>query len=176
MKILERRVYRGPNLYAHFPVIRMRVDLGRLEQHPTGKLPGFVDELLSTVPSLVEHTCSYGTHGGFVRRMSEAEGTWMGHVLEHVPHPCAFGLAHAPHEAAVRAVRARVLDERRHRAEQLVDEAGQLARRMLLESTEVDAHPYHWEVGIEVGTTVDATLEDLHGAQSARAVRVSDPL
>ena len=84
MKILERRVYRGPNLYAHFPVIRMRVDLGRLEQHPTGKLPGFVDELLSTVPSLVEHTCSYGTHGGFVRRMSEAEGTWMGHVLEHV--------------------------------------------------------------------------------------------
>jgi cyanophycin synthetase len=84
MKILERRVYRGPNLYAHFPVIRMRVDLGPLEQHPTGKLPGFVDGLLATVPSLVEHTCSYGTHGGFVRRMSEAEGTWLGHVLEHV--------------------------------------------------------------------------------------------
>lgn len=84
MKILERRVYRGPNLYAHFPVIRLRVDLGALEQHPTGKLPGFVDRLLAAMPTLVEHTCSYGTHGGLVRRMSEADGTWLGHVLEHV--------------------------------------------------------------------------------------------
>lgn len=84
MKILERRVYRGPNLYAHFPVIRLRIDLGKLEQHPTGSLPNFVEQLVATVPSLEEHTCSYGTHGGFLRRMREAEGTWMGHVLEHV--------------------------------------------------------------------------------------------
>jgi len=28
MKILETRVYRGPNLYALGPVIRLRVDLG----------------------------------------------------------------------------------------------------------------------------------------------------
>ncbi len=84
MQILERRIYRGPNLYAHFPVIRMRVNLGQLEDWPTGKLPGFVDRLLTTLPSLDQHTCSYGTSGGFVRRMTEGEGTWMGHVLEHV--------------------------------------------------------------------------------------------
>jgi len=84
MKILERRVYRGPNLYAHFPVIRLRLDLGRLEQHPTATLPNFVETLVATVPSLEAHTCSYGTHGGFLRRMREDEGTWMGHVLEHV--------------------------------------------------------------------------------------------
>src|SRR5687768_8548526 len=84
MKILERRIYRGPNLYAHFPVIRLRLDLGELEQWPTAKLPGFVDRLLAVLPSLEQHTCSYGTHGGFVRRMREDEGTWMGHVLEHV--------------------------------------------------------------------------------------------
>ena len=75
MKILERRIYRGPNLYAHFPVIRLRLDLGALEDWPTAKLGGFVDRLLEVMPSLESHTCSYGTHGGFVRRMRENEGT-----------------------------------------------------------------------------------------------------
>jgi len=84
MQILEKRVYRGPNPYAHFGVIRLRLDLGLLEQWPSAKLPGFVDGLLKHVPSLEEHGCSYGTPGGFVRRLREDEGTWLGHVLEHV--------------------------------------------------------------------------------------------
>jgi cyanophycin synthetase len=84
MKILDTRVYRGPNLYALRKVIRLRVDLGELEDHPTARLPGFVDGLLAAVPTLREHTCSYGEPGGFVRRMTEEEGTWLGHVLEHV--------------------------------------------------------------------------------------------
>jgi len=84
MKILDTRVYRGPNLYALRKVIRLRVDLGELEDYPTAKLPGFVDGLLEAIPSLREHTCSYGEPGGFVRRMTEDEGTWLGHVLEHV--------------------------------------------------------------------------------------------
>jgi cyanophycin synthetase len=84
MQILERRVYRGPNLYAHFPVIRMNLDLGELEHWPSAKIPGFVDGLLGTMPSLVQHTCSYGDTGGFVRRLREENGTWLGHVLEHV--------------------------------------------------------------------------------------------
>jgi cyanophycin synthetase len=33
---------------------------------------------------LREHGCSYGEPGGFIRRMTEDEGTWLGHVLEHV--------------------------------------------------------------------------------------------
>jgi cyanophycin synthetase len=84
MKILDTRVYRGPNLYALRKVIRLRVDLGELEDYPTGRLPGFVDRLLEAIPTLREHTCSYGEPGGFVRRMTEDEGTWLGHVLEHV--------------------------------------------------------------------------------------------
>ena len=32
MKILETRVYRGPNLYALRPVIRLKMDLLELEQ------------------------------------------------------------------------------------------------------------------------------------------------
>ncbi len=84
MKVLETRVYRGPNLYALRPVIRLKMDLMELEQFPTAKLPGFVERLLAIMPSLGEHTCSYDHAGGFVRRMTEDEGTWMGHVLEHV--------------------------------------------------------------------------------------------
>ncbi len=84
MKILDTRVYRGPNLYALRKVIRLRVDLGELEDYPTNRLPGFVDALLEAIPTLREHGCSYGERGGFVRRMTEDEGTWLGHVLEHV--------------------------------------------------------------------------------------------
>ncbi|HEX6902947.1 MAG TPA: cyanophycin synthetase [Thermoanaerobaculia bacterium] len=84
MKILDTRVYRGPNLYALRKVIRLRVDLGELEDYPTGRLPGFADRLLELIPTLREHSCSYGEPGGFVRRMTEDEGTWLGHVLEHV--------------------------------------------------------------------------------------------
>ncbi|MGH7525821.1 MAG: cyanophycin synthetase, partial [Gemmatimonadales bacterium] len=85
MRILDRSVYVGPSLYAHFPVIRLEVDLGPLEEWPSGKLgPGFTDALLAALPGLEEHTCSYGQRGGFIRRLTEDEGTWMGHILEHV--------------------------------------------------------------------------------------------
>ena len=84
MELLERRVYRGPSLYAHFPVMRLTIDLGALEAWPSAKIPGFVDGLLAAIPSLETHTCSFATSGGFVRRLREDGGTWLGHVLEHV--------------------------------------------------------------------------------------------
>ena len=84
MKIIDRRSYIGPNLYANFQVIRLTLDLGPLEEHPSATIPGFVDGLLEAIPSLEEHGCSYGKHGGFLRRLQEDGGTWMGHILEHV--------------------------------------------------------------------------------------------
>ena len=85
MRILNRNVYVGPSQYAKFPVIRLELDLGVLEQWPTAKLgAGFIDALLIALPGLAEHGCSYREPGGFVRRMREGEGTWLGHVLEHV--------------------------------------------------------------------------------------------
>ena len=85
MRILERTVYVGPSLYAHFPVIRLELDLQALEAWPTARLgPAFVDGLLAALPGLAEHGCSYRAPGGFVRRLREDEGTWLGHVLEHV--------------------------------------------------------------------------------------------
>ena len=85
MRILDRSVYVGPSLYARFPVIRLELDLGALEAWPTGRLGGeFVDALATALPGLAQHGCSYRQPGGFFRRMREDEGTWLGHVLEHV--------------------------------------------------------------------------------------------
>ena len=85
MKIVSSNVYVGPNIYAHFPVIRHVLDLEALEDWPTGRLgESFVDPLLEDLPGLHDHGCSYREPGGFVRRLREDEGTWLGHVMEHI--------------------------------------------------------------------------------------------
>ena len=85
MRILDKTVYVGPSLYAHFPVIKLDIDLGPLEDWPSGKLgPRFTDPLIAALPGLKAHGCSYGKPGGFIRRLTEGEGTWMGHILEHM--------------------------------------------------------------------------------------------
>jgi cyanophycin synthetase len=85
MRILDRSVYVGPSLYARFPVIRLELDLGALEGWPTARLgERFIGALAAALPGLAEHGCSYREPGGFFRRMREGEGTWLGHVLEHV--------------------------------------------------------------------------------------------
>ncbi len=95
MRILDRSIYVGPSLYAHFPVIRLDLDLGPLEEWPTVRLgEGFISALLAALPGLADHGCSYGEPGGFLRRCREEEGTWLGHVLEHT----AIELQHAAGE------------------------------------------------------------------------------
>jgi len=80
--VREVTVYRGPHLYSRTPMVRLEVDLGILEQYPTDKLPGFSSSLLEVLPGLNQHGCCYGRPGGFVSRLQE--GTWLGHVCEHV--------------------------------------------------------------------------------------------
>ena len=85
LRILDKAVFVGPSLFAHFPVIRLDIDLGPLEDWPSGRLGSqFTDALIAALPGLKDHGCSYGRPGGFVRRLTEGEGTWMGHILEHV--------------------------------------------------------------------------------------------
>ncbi|WP_086934141.1 cyanophycin synthetase [Agarilytica rhodophyticola] len=85
MKILSKNVYVGPNVYANFPVIRYQIDLGELENWPSVKLGSdFIEGLISALPSLQTHGCSYREEGGFIRRLKEDDGTWMGHIWEHV--------------------------------------------------------------------------------------------
>ena len=82
LAILESRVYRGPNIWSYEQAIHLVVDLGGLEDHPTNTIDGFTDSLLDLLPGLAGHTCSRGVAGGFVERLRE--GTWLGHVTEHI--------------------------------------------------------------------------------------------
>ena len=82
LKILESRVYRGPNYWSYDKAVHLLVDLGSLEDFPTNLLPGFTDDLLALLPGLADHSCGVGRKGGFVERLRD--GTWLGHVAEHV--------------------------------------------------------------------------------------------
>jgi cyanophycin synthetase len=83
----------GPNVWANYPVLEAWVDLGHFDTHPSNTLPGFVDRLITWLPSMIEHRCSEGARGGFFMRLRD--GTWLGHVLEHVALELQ-SLAHLP--------------------------------------------------------------------------------
>ena len=84
MKILEIKVLRGPNYWSvrRTKLIQMKLDLEELEQSPTNKIPGFRERLEALFPTMIEHRCSEAMRGGFFKRVDE--GTWMGHVIEHI--------------------------------------------------------------------------------------------
>jgi cyanophycin synthetase len=84
MKILEIKAMRGPNYWSNYrkKLIVMKLDLEKLEEMPTNKIPGFAERLAKEIPSMKSHRCSKSYEGGFFERV--AEGTWMGHVVEHI--------------------------------------------------------------------------------------------
>jgi cyanophycin synthetase len=84
MKIIEIKVLRGPNYWSirRPKLIQMKIDLEEAELLPTNKINGFKENLEKLLPTLYEHRCSEGEAGGFLSRVEE--GTWMGHVIEHV--------------------------------------------------------------------------------------------
>jgi cyanophycin synthetase len=84
MKIIDIKVMKGPNYWSarRHKLIVMRLDLEEMEQRPTDKIDGFLERLRSLIPSMQTHRCSEGCDGGFFIRVKE--GTWMGHVIEHI--------------------------------------------------------------------------------------------
>jgi cyanophycin synthetase len=180
MKILETRVYRGPNLYALRPVIRLRVDLGELEDFPTAKLPGFSECLLELIPSLCGHACSDDGDGGFVRRLTDDEGTWLGHVLEHLAielqilagTPVSFGKTRSEHLPAGQY----------HVVYSYVEEAvglaaGDLALRVIrhLLPPEREAHdPSPFDVQAELERLVRTAQRYALGPSTAALVRAAE--
>ena len=82
LAVVQTQVFRGPNYWSYEPCIRMLVDLGSLEYWPSNTIPGFNKKLLKALPGVGEHSCSLGKKGGFKERLED--GTWMGHVAEHV--------------------------------------------------------------------------------------------
>ena len=84
MKIEEIKILRGPNYWSvrRTKLIQMRLQLEDLEQRPTNSIDGFLDRLKTMFPSMYGHRCSEAIAGGFFMRVEE--GTWMGHVIEHI--------------------------------------------------------------------------------------------
>ena len=103
LKILSSRVYRGPNVWHYEPAIQLVVDLGVLEDFPTNLIPGFTAGLLERLPGLRNHTCSRGRRGGFVERLEE--GTWLGHVSEHVALQLQQAVGHDMRRGKTRGVK-----------------------------------------------------------------------
>ncbi|GAA1907471.1 cyanophycin synthetase [Lapillicoccus jejuensis] len=105
LRVVESRVYRGPNLWSYDRAIHLVVDLGVLEGYPSDTLPGFTDGLLEALPGLRRHGCSRGHAGGFVERLEE--GTWLGHVAEHIALQLQSEAGHDQRRGKTRAVRGR---------------------------------------------------------------------
>ncbi|HEX9122156.1 MAG TPA: cyanophycin synthetase [Actinomycetota bacterium] len=82
LTIVHARVFRGPNYYSYDPAIKLLVDLGSLEHYPSNTIEGFTEGLLDMLPGVGEHSCSRGHSGGFRERL--IEGTWAGHIAEHI--------------------------------------------------------------------------------------------
>lgn len=82
MEFLKILPLRGPNIWTYRPVLEVWLNIGALEDSPSNTIPGFYERLTSWLPTLVEHRCGIGERGGFLERLRE--GTWPGHILEHV--------------------------------------------------------------------------------------------
>ncbi|CAB3853677.1 cyanophycin synthetase [Achromobacter deleyi] len=82
IEFLDVVALRGPNIWTYRPVLEAWVDIGELEDYPSNTIPGFYERLTEWLPTLIEHRCSPGVRGGFLARLKE--GTWPGHILEHV--------------------------------------------------------------------------------------------
>jgi cyanophycin synthetase len=80
-RLTRLRPLRGPNFWRLAPVIACDVTLGSLEGVTSNDLPELGELLLTALPSLHDHPCSYSEHG-FVDSMRS--GTQLPHILEHV--------------------------------------------------------------------------------------------
>lgn len=113
---------RGPNIWTYRPVLEAWVDIGALEDYPSNTIAGLYERLSSWLPGLIEHRCSPGVRGGFLQRLRE--GTWPGHILEHVTLelqtlaglPGGFGKARETSERGVYKVVVRAWEEHVARA------------------------------------------------------------
>jgi cyanophycin synthetase len=150
LHIIESRVLRGPNYWSPKPVIRMLVDLGDLERWPSNAIPHFTDALVGMMPTLDDHACSLGRRGGFVSRLRD--GTWMGHVAEHVAlelqNLAGTEVRHGKTRSAGAEGRYHVIYE--YREEQVGLEAGRMAVRLVNHLVDPDDADFAFDLEAEM--------------------------
>ncbi len=183
MKIIASNVYVGPNVYAGFPVIRHVLDLGELEHWPSAKLgAGFVEPLLQALPGLGQHGCSYREPGGFVRRLREDDGTWLGHVMEHVAielqniagYPVTFGRTRE-----IEGQPGRYNMVYQYQDATVGREAGRLALQLLLHLLPVrlktqDAPPVDWDFSAARDSFIRSAQRRALGPSTASLVKAAE--
>ena len=170
LRIIGIRVYRGPNVWSYAPAVHLVVDLGVLEGYPSNEIPGFVDTLSSLLPEVAEHSCSRGYAGGFAERLRE--GTWLGHVTEHVALALQATAGHDLRRGKTRAVKGRpgLYHVVYGYADQTVGvAAGTLAVRLVNHLVQPDpAFDFHTELGgflrltqrVAFGLSTQAIIEE----------------
>ncbi len=73
---------RGKNFWSLRPVTRLDLVVGEYDDVSSADVPGMTEQLMSTMPGLIEHRCSIGERGGFLIRLRR--GTYAPHIIEHV--------------------------------------------------------------------------------------------
>lgn len=82
MEIIVKRHFNGRNIYCHRPVMYLEVKLGNYAQKESREFRNFNKDLLEVLPKIGEHTCGVQQENGFLKRLEE--GTYFGHILEHI--------------------------------------------------------------------------------------------
>lgn len=82
MKIIQKRIYEGQNIYSHKKCIRIDLDLEGYSETPSKDIPNFNFNLVNIIPALKTHRCGIDEEGGFVKRLKE--GTYLAHICEHI--------------------------------------------------------------------------------------------
>jgi hypothetical protein len=59
------QVWRGPNIAAYMPVIRVTLDIGPYEEHPSTDFPGFVERLTAWLPGIAARRYVDGSPSAF---------------------------------------------------------------------------------------------------------------
>jgi cyanophycin synthetase len=81
MKIIQKRIYEGQNIYSHKKCIRIDVDLEGYSEIPSKDITNFNFNIVKIIPELKTHRCGIDEDGGFVKRLEE--GTYLAHICEH---------------------------------------------------------------------------------------------
>jgi cyanophycin synthetase len=169
LDILRVTHLRGPNIWTYRPVIEVVLDIGALEEFPSNTLPGLYERLLAWLPGLVVHRCGVGQHGGFLERLRE--GTWAGHILEHVVLELqnlagmrtGFGKTRSTGQAGIYKMAFRTRDEHVGRA------ALAAGRELLLAA--IDDRPY--ELAAQVARLKELVDQHCLGPSTAHIVEAA---
>ena len=172
--LLRVNYLRGPNIWTYRPVLEVWLDLGSLEDFPTDQLPGFNDRLIALLPALREHHCGVGEPGGFLQRMQE--GTWHGHVLEHVViellnlsgMPTGFGQTRSTSKRGVYRMVFRARDE------QVARSALAEGHRLLMAVIHNQPETPYGSADVQAATdTIRAQVDDCYLGPSTAAIVVA---